>query len=58
MLCLKRLKSVLLTTVYIWAGQLRCGLEMTMLKHYDIEELLQNVFIFNGLVMLITDYNK
>lgn len=55
---LKRLKSVLLTTMHIWAGQLGCGLKITTLKHYNIKELPWNVFIFNRLVILITDHNK
>jgi len=31
---------------------------MTTLKYCDTEELLRNVFVFDGLVVLITDYDK
>lgn len=55
---LKRFKSTLLAAVHIWGGQPGRGPEMTTLKHCDTEELPRNVFVFDGLVVLITDHDK
>jgi RAD3-like DEAD/DEAH box helicase len=55
---LKRFKAALLTAVHIWGGQPGRGPEMTTLKHCDTTELPRNVFVFDGLVVLITDHDK
>ncbi|KAK4441873.1 hypothetical protein QBC34DRAFT_432084, partial [Podospora aff. communis PSN243] len=55
---LKRFKSTMLAAVHIWGGQPGRGPEMTTLKHCDTEELPRNVFVFDGLVVLITDHDK
>lgn len=55
---LKRFKGAILTAIHIWAGQPGRGPEMLTLKHCDTEELPRNAFVFDGLMLLITDHDK
>jgi hypothetical protein len=55
---LKRFKALLFMSIYIWSGQPGRGLEISILKHCDIEQQLRNVYIFDGQMLLITDRNK
>ncbi|KEF50778.1 uncharacterized protein A1O9_13170, partial [Exophiala aquamarina CBS 119918] len=54
----KTFKRLLMVIMHIWGGQPGRGPEMTTLKHCDTQQLMRNVFVFDGAVMLITDRDK
>ena len=55
---LRRLRSALFVCTHIWAGQPGRGPEIATLKHCDVEQLPRNVFVFDGVVSIITDRDK
>jgi superfamily II DNA helicase RecQ len=55
---LRRLRAALIACVHIWGGQPGRGPEMATLKHCDTEQLPRNVFVFDGLVLIVTDRDK
>ncbi|CAJ2508477.1 Uu.00g135030.m01.CDS01 [Anthostomella pinea] len=42
----------------IWGGQPGCGPEIMMMRHCDMQQLLQNMFVFDGDMLLVTDRDK
>ena len=55
---LKTFKRLLMVAKHIWGGQPGRGPEMTTLKHCDTAQMMRNVFVFDGEVLLITDRDK
>lgn len=54
----KAFKRLLMVIIHIWGGQPGRGPEMTTLKFCDTQQVMRNVFVFDGGVMLITDRDK
>lgn len=44
--------------IHIWGGQPGRGPEMATLKFCDTQQLIRNMFVFDGGVLLITDRDK
>lgn len=55
---LRTFREVLLVLVHIWGGQPGRGPEVTTLRHCDSWQLVRNIFILDGQVMLVTDRDK
>ena len=44
--------------VHVWGGQPGRGLEVMTLRHSDSWQLLRNIFIYNGALLIVTDRDK
>ncbi|KAL9565573.1 hypothetical protein ACKAV7_009755 [Fusarium commune] len=55
---LRLLRETLLVLVHTWGGLLGRGPEITTLRHCDSWQLIRNVFILDGQVMIVTDRDK
>lgn len=55
---LRSFKRALLVSTHIWGGQPGRGPEIMTMQHADTQQLVRNVFVFDGQVMLITDRDK
>jgi hypothetical protein len=55
---LREFKLAEMAMVHVWAGQPGRGPEVATMRHCDGQQLIRNVFIFDGQVMLITDRDK
>ncbi len=51
-------KEILLVNTHIWGGQPGRGPEIMTLRHCDSQQLLRNVFVFDGQLLLVTDRDK
>ncbi|PHH49740.1 hypothetical protein CFIMG_007654RA00001 [Ceratocystis fimbriata CBS 114723] len=58
---LRRLRSfreVLLVLVHTWLGLPGRGPEVMTLRHCDSWQLMRNIFVYDGMVMVVTDRDK
>ncbi|KAH7187404.1 hypothetical protein DER44DRAFT_709188, partial [Fusarium oxysporum] len=55
---LKLLRETLLVLVHTWGGLPGRGPEITTLRHCDSWQLMRNIFILDGQVMIVTDRDK
>jgi superfamily II DNA helicase RecQ len=55
---LQSFREALLPCIHIWGGQPGRGPEIMTVRQCDTQNLLRNVFIFDGQVMIITDRDK
>lgn len=55
---LRMLREDLMILTHIWGGQPGRGPELTTLRHSDSWQLIRNVFIQDGQVMIVTDRDK
>ncbi|KAI3567873.1 hypothetical protein IWW34DRAFT_874732 [Fusarium oxysporum f. sp. albedinis] len=55
---LRLLRETLLVLVHTWGGLPGRGPEITTLRHCDSWQLIRNVFILDGQVMIVTDRDK
>ncbi|EYB28035.1 hypothetical protein FG05_30289 [Fusarium graminearum] len=55
---LKLLREALLVLVHTWGGLPGRGPETTTLRHCDSWQLMRNIFILDGQVMIVTDRDK
>ncbi|KAH6661461.1 hypothetical protein F5X68DRAFT_178705 [Plectosphaerella plurivora] len=55
---LRRFREGLMVAVHIWGGQPGRGPELTTLRHCDSWQLMRNVFVQDGEVLLVTDRDK
>lgn len=55
---LRTFKRVLLAATHIWGGQPGRGPELMTMRFCDTQQLLRNVFVVDGQVMLVTDRDK
>ncbi|KAH7202853.1 hypothetical protein BKA60DRAFT_657532, partial [Fusarium oxysporum] len=55
---LKLLRETLLVLVHTWGGLPGRGPEITTLRHCDSWQLIRNIFIMDGQVMIVTDRDK
>ncbi|KAL3599869.1 hypothetical protein FPOAC2_04097 [Fusarium poae] len=55
---LRLLRETLLVLVHTWGGLPGRGPEVTTLRHCDSWQLIRNVFILDGQVMIVTDRDK
>ena len=55
---LKLFREVLMVLVHVWGGQPGRGPEVMTLRHCDSWQLIRNVFLLDGQVMLVTDRDK
>ena len=44
--------------VHVWGGQPGRGPEVITLRHCDTLQVMRNIFIYDGQVMIITDRDK
>ena len=51
-------KESLVVSVHVWGGQPGRGPEIMTIKHCDTQQLVRNIFVFDGQVVLITDRDK
>ena len=51
-------RRVQLGNVHIWGGQPGRGPEIMTIKHCDTQQVIRNVFVFDGQVLIITDRDK
>lgn len=56
--CLREFKMAHLGNVHIWGGQPGRGPEVMTMRHCDGQQLIRNVFVFDGQVFLVTDRDK
>lgn len=47
-----------MVNAHIWGDQPGRGPEITTLKHCDTQQVVRNVFVFNGQMLMITDRDK
>ncbi|TIC89733.1 hypothetical protein CH35J_012761 [Colletotrichum higginsianum] len=52
------LKWLLLASVHVWGGQPGRGPEMMTARYCDTQDMVRNVFVFDGQVMIVTDWDK
>ncbi|RYP53350.1 hypothetical protein DL770_010995 [Monosporascus sp. CRB-9-2] len=55
---LRDFKKALLINTHVWGGQPGRGPEIMTVRHCDTQQLLRNVFVFDGQVLLVTDRDK
>ena len=55
---LRQFRELMLALVHTWAGQPGRGPEVTTMRHCDSWQLIRNVFVLDGQVMLVTDRDK
>ncbi|KAK7583650.1 hypothetical protein V3481_012931 [Fusarium oxysporum f. sp. vasinfectum] len=55
---LRLLRETLLVLVHTWGGLPGRGPEITTLRHCDSWQLIRNIFIMDGQVMIVTDRDK
>lgn len=55
---LNTFKRQLMVNMHVWGGQPGRGPEMTTLKHCDTQQVVRNVFVFDGQLLMITDRDK
>ncbi|SLM36305.1 recq family helicase [Lasallia pustulata] len=55
---LQAFKLQLLRDTHIWGGQPGRGPEITTLRHCDTQQIVRNVFVHGGELMIITDRDK
>lgn len=55
---LRALKELLFIGCHVWGGQPGRGPEITTMRHCDSLQVMRNVFIYDGAVMLVTDRDK
>jgi len=55
---LRRFREQLLVATHVWAGQPGRGPELTTMRHCDSWQLLRNVFVVGGAVLIVTDRDK
>ncbi|KAH7021617.1 uncharacterized protein B0I36DRAFT_367985 [Microdochium trichocladiopsis] len=55
---LQSFRQALLVSTHTWGGQPGRGPEIITIRHCDTQDMLRNVFIFDGQVMLVTDRDK
>ncbi|EXK77042.1 hypothetical protein FOQG_18233 [Fusarium oxysporum f. sp. raphani 54005] len=55
---LRLLRETLLVLVHTWGGLPGRGPEITTLRHCDSWQLIRNIFIMDGHVMIVTDRDK
>ena len=55
---LRRFREALMVLVHVWGGQPGRGPEVTTLRHCDTLQVMRNIFIYDGQVMIITDRDK
>ncbi|KAF4421770.1 recQ family helicase [Fusarium austroafricanum] len=55
---LRLLRQTLLVLVHTWGGLPGRGPEITTLRHCDSWQLIRNIFIIDGQVMIVTDRDK
>ncbi len=55
---LREFKLAQMGNVHVWGGQPGRGPEVATMRHRDGEQLIRNVFVFDGQVLLITDRDK
>ena len=55
---LRRFRETLLLLVHIWGGQPGRGPEVMTLRHCDSWQLMRNIFIYDGAVMVVSDRDK
>ncbi|KXJ84800.1 hypothetical protein Micbo1qcDRAFT_181347 [Microdochium bolleyi] len=51
-------RQALLVSTHVWGGQPGRGPEIITIRHCDTQDMLRNVFVFDGQVMLVTDRDK
>lgn len=51
-------REALMVLVHVWGGQPGRGPELTTLRHCDSWQLIRNVFVLDGQVMVVTDRDK
>jgi hypothetical protein len=54
----KAFMGVHLVNIHVWAGQPGRGPEVMTMRHCDTQQVLRNVFVFDGQVLIITDRDK
>ncbi|KFA71004.1 hypothetical protein S40288_10386 [Stachybotrys chartarum IBT 40288] len=54
----RKFLEILFVLVHIWGGMPGRGPETSTLRHCDTHQILRNIFIHNGQVMIITDRDK
>lgn len=55
---LRAFKLAHMGNVHLWGGQPGRGPEVAAMRHCDGEQLMRNVFVFDGQVLLVTDRDK
>jgi superfamily II DNA helicase RecQ len=55
---LRLFREALLIAVHIWGGQPGRGPEVMTLRHCDSWQLLRNIFVYDGALLLVTDRDK
>lgn len=55
---LRQFREAAMVLVHVWGGQPGRGPEVTTLRHCDSWQLMRNMFVLDGQVMLITDRDK
>ncbi|KAH7012637.1 uncharacterized protein B0I36DRAFT_221660, partial [Microdochium trichocladiopsis] len=55
---LQSFRQALLVSTHTWGGQPGRGPEIMTIRHCDTQDMLRNVFVFDGQVMLVTDRDK
>ncbi|KAL6366266.1 hypothetical protein LRP88_00111 [Fusarium phalaenopsidis] len=55
---LRLLREVLIVLVHTWGGLPGRGPEVTTLRHCDSWQLIRNIFVTDGQVMIVTDRDK
>ena len=55
---LQAFRRALLVVTHVWGGQPGRGPEIITLRHCDTQQLVRNVFVVAGDVMLVTDRDK
>ncbi|KAK7230149.1 hypothetical protein V2G26_002319 [Clonostachys chloroleuca] len=55
---LRLLRETLMLLVHIWGGLPGRGPELTTMRHCDSWQLIRNVFVMDGQVMIVTDRDK
>jgi superfamily II DNA helicase RecQ len=55
---LKVFKLLQFANTHIWGGQPGRGPEMSTMRHCDTQQLIRNMFVFDGQVLIITDRDK
>lgn len=55
---LRQFREVAMVLVHVWGGQPGRGPEVTTLRHCDSWQLIRNMFVLDGQVLLVTDRDK
>lgn len=55
---LRQLKGLLMVACHVWGGMPGRGPEVTTMRHCDGLQVMRNVFVHDGSVMIVTDRDK